>query len=261
MNHLYIRRVRFVKFLLIFLFICLYAAVTLSRIFTNYDSLSIHAQTTKLPQKPDERFDTLVRDDFFAGMMGDEKRLERGMKFCEEILAKNPKHADALVWHGGGLLTRAAKAYRRGDNVQGDKLWNQGLKEMNDAVAFAPGNIGIMVGRSATLVGLAQSGWSSYDTESRALLESALLDYEKVYQKQKPTFAKLREHSRGELLFGLASGWSILGEHQKARDYLKLTVKEVAGTDYETEARKWLNGKPKTVIQHDCRSCHISQSY
>ena len=109
--------------------------------------------------------------------------------------------------------------------------------------------------RYIPLIGLAQAGWDENDSESKELLKSALLDYEKVYQRQKPTFAKLWSHNRGELLFGLASGWSILGEHQKARAYLKLIVAEVKETDYEAEAKKWLNKKPG-VIQHDCRGCH-----
>ncbi len=217
--------------------------------------MSVYAQSTNSPQKSDERFDALVRNDFFAGMFGDEARLERGMKFCEEILAKNPKHAEALVWHGGGLVARAASTYRKGDYKLGDQLWTQGIKEMNEAARLEPNHIGVLIGRSATLIGLAQAGWDSNDAESKALLESALLDYEKVYQKQKPSFGELSPHSRGELLFGLASGWSILGEHQKARNYLKLIVKEVKGTGYEKEAQKWLNNKPQ-VIQHDCRGCH-----
>jgi hypothetical protein len=181
-------------------------------------SMSVQAGEAK--PGPGVRFDELVRNDFFAGMMGDKERLDRGMKFCEEILAKDPKHADALVWHGGGLLTRAANAYRKGDQTLGDKLWELGLKEMNDAVALQPDNMGIKIGRSATIIGVAQSGWDSTNSESRALLESALLDYEKIYQWQKPSFSKLSSHSRGELLFGLASGWSILGNDEKARYYL-----------------------------------------
>lgn len=255
MNNLSDRRVRFGKCLLIIVLVGLYGLIRLSHSFVGYSPTSVYAQSTKSPQKSDERFDELVRNDFFAGMFGDEARLERGMKFCEQILAKNPKHAEALVWHGGGLVARAASAYRKGDYKLGDQLWTQGIKEMNDAARLEPNHIGVLIGRSATLIGLAQAGWDSNDAESKALLESALLDYEKVYQKQKPSFGELSAHSRGELLFGLASGWSILGEHQKARDYLKLIVKEVKGTNYEKEAQKWLNNKP-TVIQHDCRGCH-----
>jgi hypothetical protein len=202
------------------------------------------------------RLDKLVRDDFFAGMMGNKARLDRGMKFCEDLLATDPKHAEALVWHGGGLLTRAENAYRAGNQKLGDQLWEQGLAEMNEAVALAPNNMAVKIGRSATIVGVAQSGWDTSDEKSRALLESALLDYEKVYAWQQPTFDKLTNHSRGELLFGLASGWSILGNHEKARHYLSLVLKTCAGTDYESEAQMWMKKKPDTVIQHDCRGCH-----
>jgi hypothetical protein len=232
--------------------------VSLFGVIPSFPPLSICLQAGEAKPEPSVRFDELVRNDFFAGMMGDKERLDRGMKFCEEILAKDPKHADALVWHGGGLLTRAANAYRQGDQTLGDKLWDLGLREMNEAVALQPDNMGIKIGRSATIIGVAQSGWDSTD-ESKALLESALVDYEKIYQWQKSSFSKLGSHSRGELLFGLASGWSILGNHEKARYYLALIAQQCAGTEYESEARKWIKSKPGTVIQHDCMGCHVNR--
>jgi hypothetical protein len=241
----------------------LYAANS-SQSFDRHAATSVRAQAYGAQEggapRAAPRFDSLVRDDFFAGMMGDAARLERGMKFTEEILAANPKHADALVWHGGGLLARAARAYAKGDAVAGDTLWNRGLKEMNDAAAFEPDNMRVKIGRSATLIGLAQSGWDPSDAEGRALLQSAVNDYEKVYQWQKPFFHKLSMHSRGELLFGLASGWSILGERGKALKYLRLITEECRGTKYEREARRWLGITPLPVVQHDCTGCHISRS-
>jgi hypothetical protein len=130
---------------------------------------------------------------------------------------------------------------------------------MNDAVALQPDNMGIKIGRSATIIGVAQSGWDSTESESRALLESALVDYEKIYQWQKPSFSKLSSHSRGELLFGLASGWSILGNHEKARHYLSLITQQCAETEYESDAKRWIKSKPGTVIQHDCMGCHVDR--
>jgi tetratricopeptide (TPR) repeat protein len=255
------RHLRSIKYFLVIIIACgLYAAIS-SQPFNRSATISVRAQSYRTQEggtpRAAPRFDALVRDDFFAGMMGDMARLERGMKFCEEILAANPKHADALVWHGGGLLARAAQAYAKGDTSAGDSLWNRGLKEMNDAVAFEPDNMGVKIGRSATLIGLAQSGWDSSDAEGRALLLSALKDYEKVYQWQKPFFRKLSMHSRGELLFGLASGWSILGERKKALKYLRLIIEEGKGTKYEREAQRWLNITPLPVVQHDCTGCHI----
>jgi hypothetical protein len=258
MNTTHARRVRLLKCLLALVFAGSYAALYTARAFVAPSPNG--AQYTVAKQEQGERFDEIVRSDFFAGMLGDDARLDRGMKFCEELLDKNPRHAEALVWHGGGLLTRASRAYAKGDSALGDRLWERGLKEMDEAVAIAPEHMGIKIGRSATLIGLAQSGWDASDARGRALLESALADYETVYRWRRPVFSTLTEHSRGELLFGLASGWSILGEHRKARAYLKLVLEECKDTSYEAEARRWLSGAPNTVVQHDCRGCHIRPS-
>ena len=252
------RRVRLLKCLLVLVVAGSYAALHRARAYVG--PAPAGARRPAAQQERGERFDEIVRGDFFAGMMGDDARLDRGMKFCEEILAKNPKHAEALVWHGGGLLTRASRAYARGDSALGDGLWERGLKEMDEAVRIAPRHMGIKIGRSATIIGLAQSGWDAADARGKALLESALADYEVVYRWRRPVFSTLSEHSRGELLFGLASGWSILGEHRKARAYLRLVLEECKGTSYAAEARRWLGGAPDAVVQHDCRGCHVRPS-
>jgi hypothetical protein len=260
MNQTLTRPLQVFKCILVAALVCLYlATISLRPSLIRAQGKAPHKQSN-LKQVSEERFDMLVRDDFFAGMMGDDKRLDRGMKFCEEILNRNPKHAEALVWHGGGLLTRASRAYVNGDTELGDRLWHQGLVEMNNAVIIEPGNMGVKIGRAATLVGLAQSGWDAADAQSRALLMSALADYEKVYRWQRTYFHKLDDHSRGELLFGLASGWSILGEKQKTQAYLQLIIKECKGTEYEAEARKWLSGAPDAIVQHDCIGCHVGSS-
>ncbi len=58
------------------------------------------------------RFDFRVRTDFFAGFAGNEQALARAMKICEEDLAKNPNHAEALVWHGSGVFFQSVTAAR-----------------------------------------------------------------------------------------------------------------------------------------------------
>jgi hypothetical protein len=106
---------------------------------------------------------------------------------------------------------------------------------------------------------LAQSGWDPSDKEARALLTSAVTDYEKVYQLQKPTFDKIPLHSRGELLFGLASGWSILGDNEKAGVYLKLVIANCKDSRYQKEAEKFLAQKPMPTIDHNCSGCHAAR--
>ena len=56
-----------------------------------------------------ERFDSLVRSDFFAGMAGDKAAMNRAMKLCKGTIAKNPKHADTR----GQLLFGLAAGYDR----------------------------------------------------------------------------------------------------------------------------------------------------
>src|SRR5437868_489025 len=234
-----------------------FAAVILSSPWSHAIDCSEQEKET---EKHGDRFDMVVRDDFFAGMTGDTVRLERGMKICEDVLAKNPKDAEALVWHGGGLIARAQRAYTAGNAALGNRLWSAGIDKMNRAVAFEPDHMGVKIGRAATLIGLAQSGWDSSDNKGRALLKSAVLDYEKVLRWHGPRFDRVSDHSRGELLFGLASGWSLLGNQQKTREYLSLVLEKCKDTAYESEARRWLNKTPPVVVQHDCRGCHISRS-
>ena len=246
------------KRLLCGVYVTIFAGVILSSPWSYaIDFSGPQARTT---ERHGDRFDMMVRDDFFAGMMGDTVRLERGMKACEDVLAKDPTNADALVWHGGGLIARGQRAYTAGDPASGDRLWSAGIDEMNKAVTFEPENMGVKIGRAATLIGLAQSGWDSSDNGSRALLKSAVLDYEKVLRWHGPLFGRVSDHSRGELLFGLASGWSILGNQKKTREYLSLILRKCKNTSYESEARRWLNKKLPVVVQHDCTGCHISSS-
>src|SRR4029453_7936933 len=80
---------------------------------------SIVLSPTNTRAQPSPRFDELVRADFFAGIGGDEARLAKAMKLCEDTLAKAPRHAEAMAWHGSGLLFRAGQAFQRGNVSEG----------------------------------------------------------------------------------------------------------------------------------------------
>src|SRR5687767_12556628 len=78
-------------------------------------------------QAPGEkRFDELVRADFFAGVAGDAAAFERAMRLIDSTLAQNPRHPEALVWHGSGLLARATRSFQKGDATAGVGLWTRG---------------------------------------------------------------------------------------------------------------------------------------
>src|SRR3989442_1518273 len=107
-------------------------------------ALAILLTTAALPLLA-QRFDNLVRADFFAGYGGDEARLARGMEACEKALAADPRNAAALVWHGGGLFFQSGIKFRAGDWRSGLDLQQRGLKEMDDAVALAPDDLETLI--------------------------------------------------------------------------------------------------------------------
>lgn len=207
------------------------------------------------PAQARERFDFLVRADFFAGYAGDQAALDRGMKVCEDTLRKNANHAEALVWHGGGLVFIAGQAFREADLRKGSELWDQGLKEMDRAVDLEPSNVGVLIPRGATL--LTASRFVQDKNAQGAMLEKGVRDYERVLEIQKPYFATLSSHARSELLFGLAEGSMRLGDSGKARGYFQRIATECKDSMREKQATAWLQrGVLPPTDPMSCSGCH-----
>ena len=203
-----------------------------------------------------QRFDMLVREDFFAGMSGDSARFEKAMKVTEETLSKDPNHAEAKVWHGSGVLFRAGQAFQKGDFQQGMKAWDQGLAEMEQAVNSAPSNIAVLIPRGASLIAMSRFTPPEF---AKPILQTAVADYEKVLKIQEPTFAQMSAHSKGELLLGLADGWNRLGNAEKAKQYFTRMQSELPGSVYERKAQAWLENRPESKSPEffNCSGCHV----
>src|SRR5689334_739983 len=184
---------------------------------------------------PAGRFDMVVRTDFFAGFAGDQARLQKGMETCEKILATNPRHAEALVWHGSGLLFQGGMAFGAGDPQRGGELFGRGLEEMNRAVALEPDNVGVLIPQAAVLFVATRNMPAD---AARPLLEQAVGNYEKVLAIQAPYFATLGDHPKGELLFGLAEGYSRLGKPELARRYFERLIQDAPGSGQARRARR-----------------------
>jgi hypothetical protein len=204
------------------------------------------------PQEP-ARFDNQVRELFFSGYAGDQASLDRGMKLCEDELAKNPKHPEAMVWHGAGLVFLSGQVFRKGDFKQGLEMRRRGLKEMDDAVAVNPGGVEVLIPRGAVLV--SSSRYVRDPEAAKAMVKKGVDDYEKVLNIQTPIFLQLPLHSRGELLFGLAEGWYRLWDLEKARYYFIRTAKDAAGSGRNKQAQEFLE---KGTLPKDttCVGCH-----
>ncbi len=204
-----------------------------------------------------ERFDYKVRNYFFAGFAGDTASLEKGMKICENILATDPKHAEALVWHGAAVFYQAGQAFQKGDSQTGMPLWQRGLKEMDEAATLAPDNLGVRIPRGAVL--LTASHYVGSPEMARPLIEKGVGDLEKAYELQGPDLSQLGTHPRGELMIGLADGYSRLGNQEKAQAWFERIQKEMKGTPYEKSANTWLESKTLAPAQAGCLGCHTGK--
>jgi hypothetical protein len=202
------------------------------------------------------RFAELVRADFFAGMQGDLARFERAMQLCETTLAKNPEDAEAMVWHGSGLLIRSAQA-GQDQNVKSEMLFQKGLNEMDRAVVLAPDSPSVVLPQGASLLSVSAAPISP--ELSKKLLRQGVEDYEKVLRLQASYFATLPLHARGELLSGLADGWHRLGDESKALEYYQRIVRECAGSSYASNSEIWLNHRVSTDWHPTCQGCHVKR--
>jgi tetratricopeptide (TPR) repeat protein len=215
-------------------------------------ALAIFITTAAAPMVA-QRFDMVVRADFFAGFRGDQARLARGMEACEQALARNPKDPGALVWHGNGLFFKSGEILRTGDWQAGLKMQQQALKEMDDAVALAPNDLQTLIPRGAGL--LAGAPFFPDEATARPLVTKAVGDYEKALTLQ--AGRNIVGHSRGELLGGLAVGYRLLGDRDRTAQYLRRIVDEMPDTAYAERANDWLsnpNGMKRT--DRFCIGCH-----
>jgi tetratricopeptide (TPR) repeat protein len=204
-----------------------------------------------------ERFDLKVRKYFFSGFQGNDAALEKGMKMSEEALAADPKNAEALVWHGSGLYFQAGQFFQKGDQQKGMELWRRGLDEMDRAVALAPDRLGVRIPRGAVL--LTGSHFIPDPAVARPLIEKGVADFERTYELQKDYFKQLGTHPQGELMLGLADGYSRLGQNDKAQQWFERIQTDLKGSLYEDSATTWLKTKSLSPRQAGCLGCHTAE--
>ena len=216
-------------------------------------ALAVAASDPARAQATAERFDYLVREDMLRGFAGDTGALDRAMALCEARLAENPNHAEALVWHGSGLLVRSGEAFRAGENETGIALNRTGLAEMARAVALRPNHISVLIPRGAVMLAV---GMRMADPQrARPYFETAVRDFEKVLLLQQPYLAGLSQHPKGELFAALAEGWARLDDAQKSRLYLDRMIAELPNTPYAAAASARL-ADPGSNSRITCLGCH-----
>jgi hypothetical protein len=205
-----------------------------------------------------QRFESLRAKDFQAGFSGTAEQFDKLMSMIDQALVENPKNAKAKVTHGVGLLRRAQVAAEQGETEKAGKMSKAGFDEMDEAVRLAPEDLNIRIPRGSVLIA---SSRFMPPQMAKPILETGLSDFQKVLEAQErdQTFSKLSAHQRGELLTGLADGWSRAGNSEKGRAFFERIIAELKGTVYEKRAQAWLENKPETKAPtfFACTGCHV----
>lgn len=186
------------------------------------------------------RFDLIVRNDMFAGLAGNMEALARALAACERILAGDPNHAEALVWHGGGTVFLSGRAFQDGDAPRGVTLFQKGVDEMARAVELEPTNIAVRI---------------------PPLLEAARTDFQTAFDLQKQTIDRLpRPHPLGELLQALGDIYSRQGKPEEAAGFYRLILAHLPGTGYAVRADEWMQTRqPLPAARSQCIGCHATR--
>ncbi len=202
-------------------------------------------------------FDDTVRNDFFAGVAGDQTALQRAMANSEYAIANDPHFAaEAKSWHGVGLLIMSAQKFNHGDAAAGAELWARAIGEMDEAGRMEPDNPAVLIPRAAAWFSASRT---TPPEMAAPILKKALADYEHVYQLQAAIFYRLGTHQRSELLFGLADGYARDGNPDKARFYFTKLAAIGPQSGHQQQADLYLKGEKYTVTGVGCAGCHTGK--
>ena len=206
-----------------------------------------------VPAQQEERFDERVREFFFSGFAGDPASLRRGMEMVETALASDPDHAQALAWQATGWLFRSGQAFQRDDFSQGMTLFDDSVDQFSRAVSLAPDDVGVLIPRATSFQETAR--FVAHAPTRTMLLETAVADYLKVLELQKPYFRLLSVHGRGELLGGIADALWQLERPGRAQPHLQRMIAELPGSPYARAAKRQLD-RPSEAVRLTCLGCH-----
>ena len=206
----------------------------------------------------DRRFTvhTLLREDIFAGFIGDDMdRFARGEKNIELLLKERPdQRANLLVWKGGAALYRAVRAHENNRSDEFQRYYRQATDLFSEAGKLTSGNDGVsaIVGGSFVLFA------DRLPQEYRAAAWSAAYDnYKALYKLQAGLIDRLPVHLRGEVLAGLAQSAQRTGRKEETAQYVDKMLAVLGNTPYEPMAKRWkANPESAATTSLTCMNCH-----
>jgi len=184
-------------------------------------------------------FEWRVRPDYFLGLRGDLDALARVERLCDQTLAADPNHAEAMAWKGSVLAVRSGRAYRTLAIGTGRRLWDESVKTLARARALEPQNSTVTLARGQCLIHMA--GFHLDRRVRRELTALGVQDLLEAWPLIAPHFDQWAPAEKGEYWTALAAGYDRLGQSQQARELFTRVRTELPGTTHAQRAQDWLN--------------------
>ena len=199
---------------------------------------------------------TLLREDIFAGFIGDDmKRFEQGEKNIELLLTQRPdQKGNLLSWKGGALLYRAVVANENNRPEEFKRYYQKSLETFAEAAKQPSGNEGVGAITGGSFAVFADRLPKEYRA---AAWSSAYDNYLGLYKQQAAILDRLPVHLRGEVLGGLAQAAQRTGRKDEMNQYVDKILAVLGGTPYEPIAKKWkANPESAANTSITCMTCH-----
>ena len=198
-----------------------------------------------------------MRNDLFAAMSGDKSALKRMFEASEPVLAQNPDHAQALMWHGVATLGAFFMQAQSGNVQAAFPTLQKATSEMDRAVSLAPDDVEVRVLRAVMYTPASRSMPGPMGT---ALLEKARDDFQHTFDLERDYLDKIGTHPLGELLQGLGDTNSRLGKTDEAEKYYRLIQTMLKETEYAKRAGEWMTTRqPLPEARTRCVGCHTGR--
>ncbi len=199
---------------------------------------------------------TLVREDIFAGFMGNDMvRFARGERNVEQLLKDRPdQRGNLLAWRGSAGLHRAVLAHEAGNSGDFLKRLEAARADFAEAAKQTSGNDGVAAIRGGSHAVFADRFPEPHRSTAWADAYSA---YSLLWQQQGAMIDKLPVHHRGEVLGGLVQSAQRTGRTEEMAQHLDRMIASLAGTPYEATAQQWkANPASAATTKVTCKACH-----
>ena len=199
---------------------------------------------------------TLVREDVFAGLIGNEmERFARGERNIESLLELRPsERANLIAWRGLTALYRAVVAHEAGKADEFAQHFQRAQDDFAEAAKASSGNDGVAAITGGTLVFLADRLPEKHRPAAWAQTYDA---YSILWKQQGAGIDKMPPHFRGEVLAGMAQSAQRTGRTEEAAQFVDKMLVVMQGTPYEATAKQWkADPASASTTNLACKNCH-----